>query len=172
MTTVFPVPAPPPRQNGPFHLPLTKRRCVGCRNTRQAPKSPSSMTLRSSSTPSIVANSMAAAGLRRLSSSSTSGSRGLAAWPCCFLDGSGNSSGDSSSSWRTCSGVIPEARPTSAASCHPLSDAAMLSTASSLVRASAVSTRLASRPRDSMSARSAVMTGVAVSCTGRPVCAR
>ena len=120
------------------------------------------MTRRNSSLPSIMAKSMAAAGLRRLLSSAASDSRdtdvtsSLRGACACSVPGC---SGGSSNSLRTWSGVIPEARPTSAASCHPLSRAARSSTASSLVRVSAVSTRLASSPRDSTSARSAVMTG-------------
>ena len=72
----MPVPAPPDKRNGPEYDRFAYLRCSGWRNTRHAPKSPSSITRRSSALFSIHAKDIWAAGCR---SPSTRRSSSLAA---------------------------------------------------------------------------------------------
>ena len=76
----MPVPAPPDRRNGPEYERLAYLRCSGWRKTRQAPKSPPSITRRSSALFSIHAKDICAAGWR---SPSTRRSASLAAASGC-----------------------------------------------------------------------------------------
>ena len=124
-TTVLPVPAPPESRNGPLQEPSTYRRCSGWRNTRHLAKSPPSMTCRSSSSSSIQANCICAAGVLRPSRICASSSRESSAATCW----------SSPSEARTSSMVLPAARSSRAIPCHSTASDASSMIASSDVAA-------------------------------------